>query len=467
MKRTTWALVLLFVASLPAVTSRLYASDEIEYYSFLRSLWFDHDVSFDNEYRYFLDHGVARGPGFRETFVDAVTPTGLRPNYGTMGAALLWSPFFAVADAGVLVARAAGVDVARDGYSRPYLSAMAYGSALYGFLAVLLSAAVARRLMGEGTWAAALIWVGTPLPFYMYLAPGMAHAASAFVVAAFVAVWLRVRTQWSLPGMVALGAVAALMTMVREQDAFFVSGVALDYAWDLWLARAALSWPDVTARARALAAGVVAGVLVFLPQAWVYLTLNGHVGPARMIADKMRWYAPHAGQVLFSPEHGLFVWTPLALLAVAGLVLTVAKQQTRAVSAPGPPAPDLRRVALCLLVMVLAQVYISGSVGTWTVAGSFGQRRFLGASVALVVGLAVLLRAARGWQRQAAVLAVGLAIWWNVGLMVQFGANTMDRQRLEPARNAYNTFIRVPLDAPALAYRYFFDRASFYQAPRR
>ena len=58
-------LVLLFIVSLPAVTSRLYASDEIEYYSFLRSLWFDHDLSFDNEYRYFYDHGIARGMGFR------------------------------------------------------------------------------------------------------------------------------------------------------------------------------------------------------------------------------------------------------------------------------------------------------------------------------------------------------------------------------------------------------------------
>ena len=65
MKRPVSVLVLLFVVSLPAVTLRLYASDEIEFYSFLRSLWFDRDLSFDNEYRYFYDHGIARGPGFR------------------------------------------------------------------------------------------------------------------------------------------------------------------------------------------------------------------------------------------------------------------------------------------------------------------------------------------------------------------------------------------------------------------
>ncbi len=36
---------------------RIYASDEVQYFAYLRSLWFDRDVSFENEYRYFYDHG--------------------------------------------------------------------------------------------------------------------------------------------------------------------------------------------------------------------------------------------------------------------------------------------------------------------------------------------------------------------------------------------------------------------------
>src|SRR5262252_4296484 len=147
MTRPAWVLVLIFVVSLPAVTLRLYASDEIEYFSYLRSVWFDHDVSFDNEYRYFYEHGIARGPGFRETFLELTTPTGLRYNFGTVGSALLWAPMYAVADAGVRVARLMGSSVEADGFSRPYIAAVAYGSALYGFLAVLLSAYVARRVM--------------------------------------------------------------------------------------------------------------------------------------------------------------------------------------------------------------------------------------------------------------------------------------------------------------------------------
>ena len=47
--------------------------------------------------------------------------------------------------------------------------------------------------------------------------------------------------------------------------------------------------------------------------------------------------------------------------------------------------------------------------------------------------------------------------------MAQFGAGLMDRQRLEPARIAYNTFVVIPRQLPDLAWRYLFDRRSFYQ----
>jgi hypothetical protein len=41
----------------------------------------------------------------------------------------------------------------------------------------------------------------------------------------------------------------------------------------------------------------------------------------------------------------------------------------------------------------------------------------------------------------------------------------MDRQRLELGRNARLAFVEVPAKLPRLAWRYLFDRASFYEAP--
>src|SRR5215813_4088101 len=101
-------LVCLFLLSLPAVTPRIYSSDEVQYFAFLRSAAFDHDLSFDNEYRYFYDRGIARAYGFHHTFLELTTPTGLRNNFAPVGSAILWAPMYAVADLGVRLARASG-----------------------------------------------------------------------------------------------------------------------------------------------------------------------------------------------------------------------------------------------------------------------------------------------------------------------------------------------------------------------
>ena len=145
-----WAVVIIIgFCSIPAVTPRLYASDEIQYFAYLRSLWFDQDLSFDNEYRYFHDRGIAKAYGFEETFLELQTETGRRINFATIGPAILWMPFYAIADGTARAMRASGSSVAVDGYSRPYLTAIAFGSAFLGVLAVCLSISAARRLLGR------------------------------------------------------------------------------------------------------------------------------------------------------------------------------------------------------------------------------------------------------------------------------------------------------------------------------
>jgi hypothetical protein len=451
-RRELLALALLFVVSLPAVTARLYSSDEVQYFSYLRSVYFDRDVSFENEYRYFYDNKVARSAGFHETFLERETAAGRRVNYGTLGAPLLWSPFYAAADAWT---RATGSHEA-TGFTQPYVRAVAYGSAFYGFLAILLSIRAARLLVGPtgGFGAGLAVWVGTPLLFYMYVAPPFAHACSAFAVALFVNVWLHVRSTWSPRGAFALGLSAALMAMVREQDVFLALGPAVDFG--LAFVKETGDRRQETGGSGRLApgaltnaglAGVIGTLAGYAPQLLAYNALNGYPGPASDVVRKMYWYAPHGLQVLASPQHGLFLWTPLAVVALLGLFFI-----------------RERIVAACLAVMVASQVYVAGSVDSWSVAGAFGHRRFVCITIILVIGLAALLHAAKGRARIAVLLLTAVMVWWNVALMAQFATRLMDRQRLEPARNAYHAFVTLPLSAPSLVYRYLTDRASFYES---
>jgi hypothetical protein len=474
-RRELVALSAVFVLTLPAVTPRIYASDEIQYFSYLRSLWFDHDVSFENEYRYFYDRNIGRGENFHATFLELRTDTGRRPNFGTMGSAILWMPFYAAGD---VVARLTGADA--DGFSRPYVAGVAYGSAFYGFAAVVLGAAAARMILRHGSaWsdanqpsgpgsariddrgigleviAAILVWFGTPLLFYMYIAPPYAHACSAFAVALFILVWLHVRRAWSVRGAVALALCGALMAMVREQDLFFALGAAADFA--ITAARALRSGRQgphaLSLQARIAAAGFVAFAIGYAPQLLAYSALNGYPGPSKLVVRKMIWHSPHALQVLGSPEHGFLLWTPLAILAIAGLALLAWRG-----------AGDRRRIGAILLLMLALQIYVSGSVDSWSAAGAFGQRRFVAVTALLTIGMAVFLRALPiGFPRAAAGFVIGVCVWWNLALIAAFGTGLMNRQRLELARNAYDAFVTIPRMGPELAMRYLTSRDSFYE----
>jgi hypothetical protein len=273
--------------------------------------------------------------------------------------------------------------------------------------------------------------------------------------------------------------------MVREQDVFFVAGPAVDFALDTWRTRG----PLLRARLSTAAIGAGAFIVGWTPQLLAYMTLNGRPGPSQYVTRKMSWHSPHALQVLFDPNHGFFVWTPLALIGLAGLMLVAARgastlrtrlRASGASARQAPPHPPSRlwrfgeaspaapRLAALLLLMVALQVYVSGAIESWTVAGAFGQRRFVGITIILIVGLSALWQAAAPRTgRRAATLVVLLAVWWNLGLIALFGTRMMDRQRVEPRRNAYDVFVTLPRMAPGLAWRYVTARDSFYDAPPR
>ena len=341
----------------------------------------------------------------------------------------------------------------QDGYSRPYVAAVAYGSAVYGWLAILLSAAIAHRWLGRGLAAALAVLLGTPLLFYIYVAPPFSHACATFAVTFCLWMWLRARDTWSLRGVVLLGLTVGLMATMRDQAGLFAIGPALDFA------RWAYQRRDWRRAAGLALAGTLATLTAFVPQVLASRAINGYFGPHESVGNKMSWASPHALSVLVDPRHGWLAWTPLAILALAGLV-ALASGRVRAHHS------DARWLGLCALVMVAAQVYINGAVESWTVAGSFGQRRFVELTPLLVVGLAAVRSSGRQPRRLLWAL-MAVCVWWNLGLLLQFGTHRMDRQQLTLRDNAWQTFVELPRDAPALAWRYLTDRGSFYRQPRQ
>lgn len=446
-------LLLVFVLTLPLVTLKVRGADEIQYFAQLRSLVLDRDLDFANEYQHFYDQDPQGLAGFKATFLDKREPrTGRHINFGPIGSAVLWSPFYLLAHGGVGLFRALGATVPADGFAKPYVAAVAYGSALYGLLGLLLIHDGLVRAGGFADRDAALalagLWLGTPLLYYVTLAPAFSHACSLFAIALFVWLWLRVRARpeagasaWAV-----LGLAGGLAGLVREQDALILVLPAVDLLRRAWREKA-----PGPALARGAALGLAAA-LAFVPQLLAYRAVNGAFGPSRLVTQKMRYQSPHFLEVLFDPGHGLFVWSPLLLLAALGLILAWRRAEGAV------PA-----LALALLL----QVWINGSVDSWSQAGAFGSRRFVAMTVVFAWGLAAVVAAAAARLPRGAVAAALLVFaWWNVSLMVQFGLRLMDRQRLEWPRVAVNQVSEVPRRLGRVAWLFLTDRERLVRETR-
>ncbi len=457
------ALCIVAVLALPLFTPRVYGADEIKYFAALRSVYFDRDLHYANEYAHFIGRDPVAHAGLRP-YMEGETPTGYRLNDAPIGTAVLWSPFYVAADIGVAAARSLGAAVPRDGYAWPYVWAVCLGSLFWGtagmFLAYRLCRAYASRT--ASLWGVVAIWFASPVVFYLYITPAMAHANSMFAVTLFLLLWQRGRVDRAARGWVILGAAAGLMILVRELNWLLLLVLAVDETQGILhvvqsadgqrvrgapLVRAAVvEWwrRSVGYLCFAVALGIVVA-----PQLYVYQTLNGTFGPTPFVVEKFSLLPRYAFAVLFSGFHGLFSWHPVTLVAVLGLAALWRR------------APW---VAAALVVFVAAQVLVIGSYETWWGGASFGARRFINCTAIFSLGLAVGFGTLRGRFRHLAAAAIAGLVLWNAGLAVQYSVGLIPRDApVSIGRIARNQVFEVPPRIAQIAWRFAFDRSSLYR----
>ena len=144
-------LVLVFLLTLPLVNPWV-RGDGVGYYAYLRSVLIDHDLRFENDY-------LAGNKSFVMPRIDAqghllpqlYTKTGYVGNHFTVGPAILWAPVLVTVHGAILVADRLGAQISANGYSRPYLVAMALTTACYGFLSLFLAFQIAQKYF-EPPW---------------------------------------------------------------------------------------------------------------------------------------------------------------------------------------------------------------------------------------------------------------------------------------------------------------------------
>jgi Dolichyl-phosphate-mannose-protein mannosyltransferase len=462
-RRPEYLLGIIFLFSLLLINPWV-RGDGVGYYAYLRAPVIEHSLDFENDYR--SANASFRGPRLDENGnlrPELRTPTGHLENHFTVGPAILWGPFFLFAHGGVLLARAMGSSVAADGFSSPYRLAMAFATAIYGFLALILAFRLARQYVDQwcALFATLAIWWASSLPVYMYFNPSWSHALSAFVVAFFLWYWHHTRFSRTTLQWLLLGAWTGLMLDVYYPNAM-VTIVLLIEAIRQYVDAFRGSVPGSprpVGVARLLANQLLyllAAILCFLPTLIVHRIIYGNALESGYIPLRnWLWRSPVLLAVLFSSNHGLISWTPILFLSLIGLALFW--RRTPAVGGPF--------AAAAFVFYLFIACYPD-----WAGISSYGNRFFVSLTILFVLGLAVFLDALSRLfsSRRAALVAISVLLaafmFWNAGLMFQWGSH------LVPARGAisfpemiHNQFFVVPRQLSGKLEFYLFRRRKLMQ----
>lgn len=380
-------------------------SDEGGHYVYMPSLWFDGDLDFSNNWKMNVQAFTC-------------TETGVARNYWTIGAALLWFPFFLLGRVVSSLYATSGLSMDPDGYGFPELALTGLGTVVYGFLGVLCLVQVLRRVTTEraALWIALVAYFSSLVPFYAFVQTRMAHgletALNAFLLlAAFRAHEApEARNRW-----LALGVASGFAAIVRLNGPMTLVYVAPLFWRRLFPEGFARTWPD-GAGWRRLARAAVPWALAFVPiyatQALASWTFFGRpFGPSGdaaystdnvlsaeglgRLTDLGAWL-----EIVAGPRFGFAWMMPLAVPALWGL-WTMARAGTTLAQA------GLAHIGLLLLMIVM--------FGHW--GSGYGYRYLAAAIPILATGLAAFH--ARLVGKRLFAIAAAAAVFWQYVQVLQ------------------------------------------------
>ena len=375
-------------------------SDGFYYFAYARSIAFDRDVNFANDYRML-------GLGDKRHLFEK-TPTGYAQSAWTIGPAIVWSPFFTAGHVVALQLSKRDPNVSADGTSYPYRQAVCVAGLFYGLLGCwftyrLLLLFFARKIAAMAT---AFVVVGSFMLWYIVKEPSMTHAPSMAGAAGLAWMWAATRERRTLRQWAWLGAIAGFITLIRWQNALFALLPFCEAM--LLLARARRANDKAALRATVIAglAFTASAVLAFTPQMLAWKSIYGSFLAVSPVGPQIRWWDPHLVDVLWSSRNGLLSWSPLLYCGAIGLILFAWRRP-----AVGVPA----------ILAIVAMVYFNASIQDWWGSAGFGGRRFDGTLPLFALGLAALVERLGEWARRhpLRVVAAGGAVLalWNLSLM--------------------------------------------------
>lgn len=274
--------------------------DALWTYGYSRSVVFDFDVDFFNEFYLHNGHFMY------------VPPPELPVFYS--GLALFFVPFFYLGKLITLGLSHFGEVYPYDGYAPPFRTTLQIGMAVLNTSGYVVLYRICRLFYKPvvSIWAVLfLFWCGNGL-FFVYTWPLYAHGMDVFVTSIFYLMCLKEYVSGKKIPMPLLGVAFGIMIWIRPQNVL----------------HSIMLLPMLTQSLKGSRIGFMKkwGVfsaccgLFIIPQVILWYKNSGsfYTDVYQLIGDEFFWFKPDLWKLLFAPAKGLFVWNPLFLCVPVG-----------------------------------------------------------------------------------------------------------------------------------------------------
>lgn len=351
------------------------------YYAQMRSPLIDRDLDFRNE-------------TLPPNGISDVTITGLQPSQWPIGPGLLWAPFFLVAHLLVLITHLSD----SSGLSLPYVGLVSAGSALFGLIGGVITYRTCRyfgsqRLSVLSSLAAIF---ASPLIFYIFRQPIMAHSVSFFAAAFLLLSSIKVLNgeiplKWT--GVI-LGVAVGLCGLVRWTSglqAIIPLGVFSAFLIESWRQKDHQKIKAILVQI-AVFMGIV--IVTFSPQMILWYRLHHRLLIYPFVTDgfSLNKLFTNFFNLFIHTNRGLLFWSPYLLIGLIGVFWI----------------KDTRLKAI-LAIYLLGFSLLLGSWSNWYGGGGFGPRFFIETLPLAAIGFVAIFQGKmqkRYWEISLAIFFI-------------------------------------------------------------
>jgi len=412
--------------------SRVIKGDGIGYYSYLPAVFIYNDYQYaflepiDKKY-----DGINLGTGFLNKSGNGVA------NKYFIGLSILWLPFFLIAH---FLALIFGFDP--DGFSTVYHVSILIAANFYTWLGLRFTRKIILELGASEIASAGILLLtvfGANLCFYTTNFSSYTHAYSFMAIAGFLHYSNRFFKNKSPNHLYFSALFFAMIILLRPTNAviglmaLFWAGSFKSFFETLWQEKKSLL----------IASGVF--VLTLLPQFILYYLQTGHLIVWSYGNETFNFTNPQIFKVLFSYEKGLFVYAPLTLFSLAGLIYLYKKNKFQ--------------FAVFSLLLILT-TYIISSWWCWTYGTCLGQRAFVDFYAVLSMLVTYLyLGFKKGWHKKLFYVVSAVCVLFSGLITYQYQHDIIDGNGMNKSQFWF-TFLKTGDDYRSIycAYELFNDK---------